>query len=64
MKAYNKVFLPDYERFMEQAAMKVRAQVKNVDKMRSGYVKEVRGRHLRYMEVIPFIRDGGYQYRD
>jgi hypothetical protein len=64
LRLYNKVFIPDFMRLLEETDVLLRKKLRSCSK-KPAHVKEMRARNLKYQkELIPFIRDAGFQYRD
>jgi hypothetical protein len=47
LKAYNTVFMPEYERFIEQIAGKIRTRIREVSGL-GNYVREIRNKNIKY----------------
>lgn len=66
LRAYNKVFVRDYETFLFEILTQLKIRLRQSRPIaKAADIQKRRERHLQYqINSIPWIRDSGYQYND
>jgi hypothetical protein len=66
LRQYNRVLVRDYERFLDEIQRQLQAQVRSSSNLeRAAYIEKTREKSIKFQkEIIPFVRDQGYQGKD